>query len=144
MLTLRVLVVDDDEDMRMLCRLGIELEGHEFLGARDGVEALALLESHEVDVVVLDLMMPGLDGMSVLAALADHDHPPVVMCSARTAPSDQIKALELGAVDFVVKPFSPLGLPTLLSDIAAMSPSRLEARRSQRLAQLLNPAMGRT
>lgn len=109
----RVLVVDDDPAILQLVALNLELEGYDVLRATTGPEALEIARDRAPQMVVLDVMMPGMDGYAVCEALRDDQttgEVPVVMLSARTSASDQQRALNAGAVDFVTKPFDPLDL----------------------------------
>jgi diguanylate cyclase (GGDEF)-like protein len=104
----RVLVADDDEDIRHYLQVTLELEGFEPLLARDGVEAMELARSQRPDVVVLDVMMPRLDGYAVLAALREDprtSHLPVLMLTALSQRRDAIEGLKAGADDYLAKPF---------------------------------------
>jgi DNA-binding response OmpR family regulator len=101
-----VLVVDDEPDILLLHRVNLESQGHRVLLAADGMTALERIAADRPDVVVLDVMMPVLDGWGVLERLAKVDHaPPVLVVSAKTAPADIDKARELGASDYLPKPF---------------------------------------
>lgn len=109
----RVLVVDDDPAILQLVALNLELEGYDVLRATTGPEALEIARDRAPQMIVLDVMMPGMDGYAVCEALRDDQttgEVPVVMLSARTSASDQQRALNAGAVDFVTKPFDPLDL----------------------------------
>ncbi len=106
----RVLVVDDDPDVRSLVELKLRLEGLEVVTAASGEEALAQLSVQTVDLVVLDLMMPGIDGIEVCRRIRDTAeiaHLPVIMLTARAQEKDVERGLTVGATDYVVKPFSP-------------------------------------
>src|SRR6266508_3730963 len=112
----RILVADDHEAVRLLCRINLEHEGMVVTEASDGVEALRLARSGRFDLILLDLMMPGLDGWSVADALlagAATCRVPIVFFSARAQADDRARAYELGIVGYVVKPFNPVELGTL-------------------------------
>ncbi|MCU0917764.1 MAG: response regulator [Planctomycetes bacterium] len=105
----RILVVDDEADIRELVRLNLAREGFDVLDCETGEEALALAKSKAPDLMVLDLMLPGMDGLEVCRRLkADPQtrHVPVVMLTAKGEESDVVTGLELGADDYVTKPFS--------------------------------------
>jgi DNA-binding response OmpR family regulator len=102
-----VLVVDDDPKIRELLRLYVEREGHRAAFAADGPEALAVARKSRPDLVLLDVMLPGLDGFEVCRQLREESDVPVVLLTARSGDSDKIVGLDLGADDYVVKPFSP-------------------------------------
>ena len=106
----RVLVIDDEPDVRWLLRLSLERIGHEVLLAEDGLRGLAIAQRQRPDVVVLDLMMPVMDGYGVLDALAKDQrtaHLPVLVLTAKALPEDQIRCEEAGARRFLAKPFDP-------------------------------------
>jgi DNA-binding response OmpR family regulator len=102
----RVLIVDDEPDILLLQRLNLEGAGFDVVMAADGQRALERIDSDEPDAVVLDVMMPVLDGWGVLERLQDRDGaPPVIVVSAKTASADIVHALRLGALDYLPKPF---------------------------------------
>jgi two-component system phosphate regulon response regulator PhoB len=103
-------VVDDEPDIRELVRYHAEKAGFRCLQAADGPSALRLVRQHAPDVVILDLMLPGVDGLDVCRALRREPataHLPIIMLTARAEEVDRVLGLELGADDYVVKPFSP-------------------------------------
>jgi DNA-binding response OmpR family regulator len=102
-----VLVVDDEPIVRDVVVRFLRREGYRTLEAGDGDTALALVETESPDLVVLDLMLPGTDGMSVCRRIRARSELPVIMLTARTEEADRIVGLELGADDYVTKPFSP-------------------------------------
>lgn len=113
-----VLVVDDEPDILLLHRLNLEAAGHHVVLAADGVVALERISESRPDVVVLDVMMPVLDGWGVLERLrADESSPPVLIVSAKNTPEDVAKAKELGAADYLKKPFDP---DVLIRKVAAL------------------------
>jgi CheY-like chemotaxis protein len=101
-----ILVVDDERNIVELVRLYLEKEGYAVVSARDGRTALELVERHDPDLVVLDLMLPGMDGLEVTRELRRMGETPIVMLTARGEDVDRIVGLELGADDYVVKPFN--------------------------------------
>jgi len=103
----RILVVEDDTDTAHVVRAYLERDGFEVEVARDGVTGLELAMQHAPDLVVLDWMLPGLDGLSFLRTLRRGRSLPVIMLTARTEEGDRIAGLEAGADDYVAKPFSP-------------------------------------
>ena len=105
----RILVVDDDELLVELVTFTLESHGHEVITAEDGAEAFELATSEQPDVVVLDGMMPGADGLDVLRQLRQDAGPdlPVIMLSARKQERDVVGGLAEGANDYLVKPFMP-------------------------------------
>ena len=115
-----VLLVDDERAIRTICRVNLEGEGLAVSEAKDGAEALEEVRRKRPSLVLLDVMMPGVDGWSVaeqLAADTDTRDIPVVFLSARAAPEDRLRAQELRAVGYVVKPFDPLELAGLVRDV---------------------------
>jgi two-component system, OmpR family, alkaline phosphatase synthesis response regulator PhoP len=106
----RILVVDDEEDILEVVRFNLAKEGYAVTCASSGEEALKEIRAHTPDVVVLDLMLPGLDGMDVcrkVKAAPETAHVPVIMLTAKTEEADMVAGLEIGADDYVTKPFSP-------------------------------------
>jgi len=102
----RVLIVEDDPGLLLLVRSNLELAGCDTSLAADGITALRRIETESPDAVVVDLMLPGLDGWSILAELRDQTEPPaVIVCSARSNPEDRRRAFEWGARSYVQKPF---------------------------------------
>jgi DNA-binding response OmpR family regulator len=113
----RVLVVDDDETVRDVVRRYLELAGHEVTVAGDGEKALALVAGAEPDLIVLDLMLPGIDGLEVCRRIRQHSAVPVVMLTALGEEENRIAGLQLGADDYVTKPFSPRELALRVSSV---------------------------
>ena len=102
-----VLVVDDEPIVRGVVVKYLRREGYRTLEAGDGDAALALVDHEQPDLVVLDLMLPGIDGLAVCRRIRAHSELPVIMLTARAEEADRIVGLELGADDYVTKPFSP-------------------------------------
>lgn len=116
----RILVVDDDPVIRRLIEMNLEMEGHEVLMAEDGSEALELLRAEPLDLVVLDVMMPDVDGWQVREEmLTDEDlaDVPVIFLSARAQEVDKRRGDELRAAAYVTKPFDPIWLSDLVGDL---------------------------
>jgi two-component system, OmpR family, alkaline phosphatase synthesis response regulator PhoP len=105
-----VLVVDDERHIVELVRLYLEKEGYGVIPASDGEEALALHDRHDPDLVILDLMLPRIDGFEVCREIRRRGDTPILMLTARTDDIDAIVGLELGADDYVTKPFNPRAL----------------------------------
>jgi two-component system, OmpR family, phosphate regulon response regulator PhoB len=115
-----VLLVDDERSIRTICRVNLEGDGLAVTEAADGAEALEVVRRARPSVVLLDVMMPGVDGWDVAEQLAADDETrkiPVVFLSARAAPEDRLRAQELGAVGYVEKPFDPLELAGIVRDV---------------------------
>ncbi len=102
-----VLIVEDDPDTAKLVSLYLQRDGHKVLCARDGIEGLRLARDARPDLVVLDLMLPKLNGIGVCRTLRQESTVPIVMVTARVEEEDRLKGLDLGADDYVTKPFSP-------------------------------------
>ncbi|MFC1874491.1 response regulator transcription factor, partial [Chloroflexota bacterium] len=103
----RVLVVDDDAKTVELIKLYLNRDGYRVLTAYDGVEALRLAQEGKPDLIVLDLMLPGIDGLEICRTLRAESDVPIIMLTARTTDEDKLTGLGLGADDYVTKPFSP-------------------------------------
>jgi DNA-binding response OmpR family regulator len=131
----RVLVVDDDPDIRLLLRLELAAEGHEIIEAGDGEAALAAVLTQTPDIVLLDMMMPVLDGWEVLRAVDPATAPPIVVVTALTSRDSEhlVHLLELGALDVVTKPFDPGWLVQLVTTALALDAPGREAHRLERL-----------
>ena len=104
----RILVADDEPDIRSVLVLYLENAGYEVLEAADGGEALELLQGEHIDLCLLDIMMPVLDGYHVLKRIRETSDVPVIVISAKGQDPDKILGLNLGADDYLVKPFNPL------------------------------------
>ncbi|CEG21812.1 Transcriptional regulatory protein YycF [Planococcus massiliensis] len=105
-----VLVTDDDQDIRDGIEIYLKNEGYQVLKAANGLEAIELLETHEVHVIILDIMMPKLDGISATFKIREQRNIPIIMLSAKAEDSDKIHGLSVGADDYVTKPFHPMEL----------------------------------
>ena len=117
---MRVLVIDDEEPIRLLCRVNLEAEGMEVLEAADGPTGLVEAAAAQPDVILLDVMMPGLDGWRVAEELLDDERTsaiPIVFLTARAELRDRARGIDLGGVDYVTKPFNPVELAPLIHDL---------------------------
>lgn len=112
-----ILVVDDEPRIRDMVRMNLEMERYRVLEASDGREALEQLREHLPDLIVLDVMMPEMDGFETLKAMREVSTVPVIMLTVRQSEQDKIRGLDLGADDYLAKPFSPR---ELLSRIRAL------------------------
>lgn len=101
-----ILSADDDPQLLRLVTRNLQLEGYEILAASDGQQALELIEANMPDLILLDVMMPRLDGFSVLERVREFSSTPVIMLTARGQDQDKIRGLDLGADDYLTKPFS--------------------------------------
>lgn len=104
----KILIADDEAEIRNVLRLYLEIDGYEVVEAENGLEALEKIQKERPDLVILDIMMPGLDGFRVLRNIREHNNIPVIMLSAKDADADKILGLDLGADDYITKPFGPL------------------------------------
>ncbi|MDI6871078.1 MAG: response regulator transcription factor [Bacillota bacterium] len=103
----KVLIVDDEPAIRELVQFNLERAGLAVVSAADGEEALALFRTEQPDLVLLDLMLPRLDGFTVCRRIREESPVPIIMLTARTAEQDRVEGLEMGADDYLIKPFSP-------------------------------------
>src|SRR4030042_1744423 len=103
----RILVVDDDAKTVELVKLYLNRDGYKVLTAYDGFEALRLARESHPDLVVLDLMLPGMDGLQISRTLRNESDVPIIMLTAKTTEQDRLAGLDVGADDYVTKPFSP-------------------------------------
>jgi DNA-binding response OmpR family regulator len=101
-----ILLVDDEEAVQKLLTFPLERDGYRVVQARDGDEAMRQFEEHSIDLVVLDLMLPRLDGLEVCKRIRAVSHVPIIMLTARDDEVDKVLGLELGADDYITKPFS--------------------------------------
>ncbi len=105
MVKTRILVADDEPSIRKYLRANLEDQGYEVLAAVDGSEALKIFETELPDLMILDIMMPGMDGFDVCHRIREWSQVPIIMLSARGSVDDKAKCLDLGADDYVTKPF---------------------------------------
>ena len=103
-----ILICDDEPDIRNALRIYLTAEGYGVLEAETGLRALELLETQEVHLVLMDVMMPGMDGMTATAKLRERSNVPVILITAKSEDNDKILGLTVGADDYVTKPFNPL------------------------------------
>ncbi|HJQ73954.1 MAG TPA: response regulator [Gaiellaceae bacterium] len=116
----RVLIVDDEAPIRLLCRVNLEAEGMEVLEAANGQQGIEEARSGQPDVILLDVMMPGLDGWRVAEELLDDERTaeiPIIFLTARAEFRDRARGLDIGGVDYVTKPFNPLELAPLVDSL---------------------------
>ncbi|KAF6637865.1 response regulator transcription factor [Paenibacillus sp. EKM208P] len=105
-----ILLVDDEPEIIKMMQIYLENEGYRLLMARDGLEALEQISRESIDVMVLDVMMPNMDGVEACMKIRETEHFPIIMLSAKGQDMDKITGLSVGADDYVTKPFSPLEL----------------------------------
>ena len=136
----RVLVIDDEAPIRLLCRVNLEAAGIDVTEAEDGRAGLEAARKERPDVILLDVMMPEMDGWQVFEALVQDERTaeiPIVFLTARAELRDQARGLELGGVDYVTKPFNPLTLAPLVEDLLArIERGDAHELRRERLAEL--------
>ena len=106
----RILICDDERDIVSALKIYLEAEGYETLAAANGREALEKLRREDVQLVLLDVMMPEMDGISALARIREESNVPVILLTAKSEDTDKILGLNLGADDYVTKPFNPVEL----------------------------------
>jgi DNA-binding response OmpR family regulator len=128
----RVLIVEDDPDLLVVLRVNLSAAGLEPILAADGRTAVARVASERPDAVLLDVMLPGVDGWQVLEQLhAQGDRVPVIVCSAKKDPVDIDRAMRLGAVDYLVKPFDIERLVDAVMAVAGRRTDRSPAPRPE-------------
>jgi len=136
----RVLVIDDEAPIRLLCRVNLEAEGISVLEAADGTTGLGIARDEQPDVVLLDVMMPGLDGWRVAEELLEDDRTsaiPIIFLTARAEFRDRARGLDIGGVDYVTKPFNPLELASLVRSLLdRIERGERDELRGEKLAEL--------
>jgi two-component system alkaline phosphatase synthesis response regulator PhoP len=142
---MRVLVIDDEPDVLMLCRLNLELAGHEVFEAESGERGLELAKDERPDVVVLDIMLPKTDGFQVLNDLTAQDAMPdlpVILLTAKTMMEDRLAGWRAGCTEYMTKPFSPIDLVDAVGRVHAMTPGQRSEYRLRVLQHLGAGAAG--
>ncbi len=136
----KVLVIDDEEPIRLLCRVNLEAEGMDVLEAADGPTGLEHAREQAPDVILLDVMMPGLDGWRVAEELLEDERTqdiPIIFLTARAEFRDRARGLDIGGVDYVTKPFNPLELAPLVEDLLQrIGRGERDELRGEKLAEL--------
>ena len=136
----RVLVIDDEAPIRLLCRVNLEAEQMDVLEASDGPTGLEKARNGEPDVILLDVMMPGLDGWQVAEALLDDRRTssiPIIFLTARAEVRDRVRGLDLGGIDYVTKPFNPRELAPLILELTQrVDRGEREDLRREKIAEL--------
>lgn len=116
----KILIADDEEDVKLIVQLFLESKGYEIVTAFDGLDAIDKVKAEKPDLILLDLMMPLIDGFEVCRRLRDNAETaniPIVMLSAASQTESKQRAIEAGAVDYIVKPFEPDHLQSVVKDI---------------------------
>ncbi len=136
----KVLVIDDEDPIRLLCRVNLEAEGMAVIEAKDGPSGLDQARSEGPDVILLDVMMPGLDGWRVAEELLDDTRTseiPIIFLTARAEFRDRAKGLDIGGIDYVTKPFNPLDLaPRVRNMLARIERGERDELRSEKVSEL--------
>ena len=125
---MKILIVDDEEMIRAVLREYVEFEGNEAYEASDGMEAVKMCKDNDYDLLLMDIMMPRLDGFSAVKEIKKFKDVPVIMLSARSEEYDKLFAFELGVDDYVTKPFSP---KEVMARVAAVLKRRTATRAKQ-------------
>lgn len=136
---MRVLVIDDEPDVLLVCRVNLQAAGHDVLEATDGESGLGLALQKDPEVIVLDVMLPGRDGLSILGDLSADERTtetPVILLSAKTQDEDLVAGWQAGCTEYVTKPFMPADLVATVDRVARMSTSERRERRERELARL--------
>jgi DNA-binding response OmpR family regulator len=135
-----VLVIDDEAPIRLLCRVNLEAENMEVLEARDGPTGLETARRELPDIVLLDVMMPGLDGWGVAEALLEDAATasiPIIFLTARAEFRDRARGLDIGGVDYITKPFNPVELAPLVRGLLErLGRGELDELRTEKLSAL--------
>jgi DNA-binding response OmpR family regulator len=138
----RVLVIDDEAPIRLLCRVNLEAEGMEVFEAADGPSGLEVARRERPDAVLLDVMMPGLDGWAVAEELLTDEGTqdiPIIFLTARADLRDRARGMDVGGLEYVTKPFNPVELASLVRGVvSAIERGEREQLRSEKLSQLRN------
>lgn len=116
----RVLVIDDEAPIRLLCRVNLEAEGMKVIEAADGPSGLEKAKAEQPHIILLDVMMPGLDGWRVAEELLDDPRTqdiPIIFLTARAEFRDRARGLDIGGVDYITKPFNPVELAPIVRDL---------------------------
>jgi DNA-binding response OmpR family regulator len=136
----KVLVIDDEAAIRLLCRVNLEAEGMRVVEAADGRTGLTLARSERPDAVLLDVMMPGVDGWRVAEELLADDGTrdiPIIFLTARAEFRDRARGLDIGGIDYISKPFNPIELASLVQALVdRLHAGERDELRREKLAQL--------
>ncbi len=135
----KILVVDDEKKVVDLVTLYLKREGYQVLAAYDGLQAMELIHQEQPDLIILDLMLPGMDGLTLCRTLrAEGNKVPIIMLTARTLEDDKLVGLDLGADDYVCKPFSPRELMARLRAVRRRTGEAEEAKEVRRGALVVD------
>jgi DNA-binding response OmpR family regulator len=137
---MKTLVIDDEAPIRLLCRVNLEVEGVEVLEAADGASGLEIAKREKPDAILLDVMMPGLDGWNVAERLLSAEETraiPIIFLTARADLRDRVRGMDAGGLDYVTKPFNPVELASLVREVVdAVARGEREQLRTERIAEL--------
>jgi DNA-binding response OmpR family regulator len=137
---MKTLVIDDEAPIRLLCRVNLEAEGVEVLEAADGSTGLEIAKREKPDAILLDVMMPGLDGWNVAERLLSAEETraiPIIFLTARADLRDRVRGMDAGGLDYVTKPFNPVELASLIREVVdAVARGEREQLRTERIAEL--------
>jgi DNA-binding response OmpR family regulator len=139
---MRILVIDDDPGVRLLCRIAFRADGDEVLEVASGRAGLEILASDGADAVVLDVMLPSINGFEILRRIREDERTsdlPVVLLSVRTGMQDQIDGWKAGADDYLTKPFSPSEMAAKVYQICRLGPIDRADKREERLRECVAP-----
>jgi two-component system alkaline phosphatase synthesis response regulator PhoP len=135
-----ILIIDDEKDLIELVRYNLEKDGYDIISSTDGQSGLEIAQRHKLDLIVLDLMMPGMDGLEVCRRLRADDRTariPLIMLTAKATEADRIVGLELGADDYITKPFSPRELVARVRAILRRTSTQAEPEQVIRHGELV-------
>jgi DNA-binding response OmpR family regulator len=137
---MKTLVIDDEAPIRLLCRVNLAAEGVEVLEAADGATGLEIAKREKPDAILLDVMMPGLDGWNVAERLLSAEETraiPIIFLTARADLRDRVRGMDAGGLDYVTKPFNPVELASLVQEVVdAVARGEREQLRTERIAEL--------
>jgi len=134
------LVIDDEPPIRLLCRVNLEAEGMRVLEAADGRTGIELAQNEQPNAILLDVMMPGMDGWAVAEQLLQDERTaqiPIIFLTARADLRDRARGMDLGGLEYITKPFNPVELATLVQEVVtAVERGEREQLRTERIARL--------
>ena len=134
------LVIDDEPPIRLLCRVNLEAEGMRVLEAADGRTGIELAQNEQPNAILLDVMMPGMDGWAVAEQLLQDERTaqiPIIFLTARADLRDRARGMDLGGLEYITKPFNPVELATLIQEVVtAVERGEREQLRTERIARL--------
>ncbi|MGC9974437.1 MAG: response regulator [Gaiellaceae bacterium] len=136
----RVLIIDDEAPIRLLCRVNLEAEGMEVIESSDGTDGIEKARQEQPDVILLDVMMPRLNGWDVAEVLVSDEltkQLPIIFLTARAEVRDRARGLDIGGIEYITKPFNPLELAPLIEALVErIRRDGIDLLRSEKLAEL--------